>query len=228
MQKILIIEDNSSISENISLYLTAKWYLTEIASDGERAFDMIRSSTYDLLIIDRMIPRIDGLSLVRMMQARWLVIPFLFLTALGKQVDRIEGLALGADDYLVKPFDLEELRLRIENILKRGKNWDPKTHAKKSSQIWNIILDTDAERVMRDDIQIDLSPKEYAILSLLWQHQGRVLSREQIYEELWGDYSDPFSSVLDTINVHIAHIRKKVSTDIIRTVKLSGYVIDQP
>lgn len=81
---------------------------------------------------------------------------------------------------------------------------------------------------MRDDIQIDLSPKEYAILSLLWQHQGRVLSREQIYEELWGDESDPFSSVLDTINVHIAHIRKKVSTDIIRTVKLSGYIIDQP
>ncbi len=119
MQKILIIEDNIAIAENIALYLGAKGYHTEIAHDGERAFDMIRTGHYDCLIVDRMIPRIDGLTLMRMLIDRDITVPFLFLTAQDKQIDRIEGLALGADDYLVKPFDLEELRLRIDNIMRR-------------------------------------------------------------------------------------------------------------
>jgi two-component system, OmpR family, response regulator len=119
MQHILIIEDNITIAENIALYLTAKGYHTEMVHDGERAFDIIRSGSYDCLIVDRMIPRIDGLRLMRMLLDRGITVPFLFLTAQDKQIDRIEGLALGADDYLVKPFDLEELRLRIENIMRR-------------------------------------------------------------------------------------------------------------
>jgi two-component system, OmpR family, response regulator QseB len=225
MYKILIIEDNKIIAENISLYLTAKWYQSSIAHDGEEAFDTIRSVKYDFLIIDRMIPRIDGLSLVRMMQARGIEIAFLFLTALDKQVDKIEWLSLGADDYLVKPFDLEELRLRIENIMKRRGSWN--TSKKVSDKIWGISLDRDARQVSRHGHSIELSPKEYSILELLWENQGTVLSRESIYESLWWDESDLFSNTLDTINVHIAHIRKKLDTDIIRTVKLSWYIIDK-
>ncbi len=226
--KILVIEDNITIAENISLYLTAKWYSVDMVHDGERAFDMIRTLKYDFLIIDRMIPRIDGLALVRMLQSRGIHIAFLFLTALGKQVDRIEWLSLGADDYLVKPFDLEELRLRIDNIWRH--RWGGWSHIWSTRILieWDILIDLDAERVMRDWYQIDLSPKEYAILALLWSNQGVILSRERIYEDLWGDCSDPFSNVLDTINVHIAHIRKKIGTDIIRTVKLSWYIIDNP
>lgn len=225
MKKILIIEDNATIAENISLYLTAKWYETSIAHDGEIAFDMIRRTQYDFLIIDRMMPQIDGLSLVRMLQSRSIEIPFLFLTALDKQVDRIEWLSLWADDYLVKPFDLEELKLRIENIMKRRGSGNPQK--KSSFQIWDLTLDPDARQISKSDQRIDLSPKEYAILELLWQKQWTILSRESIYESLWWDESDPFANTLDTINVHIAHIRKKLGTDIIRTVKLSGFIIDK-
>ena len=225
MQKILIIEDNQSISENIALYLRAKGYHADIAHDGEQAFDMIRTTHYDFLIIDRMIPKIDGLSLVRMIQARSIDIPFLFLTALAKQIDKIEWLSLWADDYLVKPFDLEELRLRIENIMRR--RGSGKGEKATSSQIWGITLDRDARQVSRNGNPIEVSPKEYDIIELLWRNQGTILSRESLYETLWWDEVDPFSNILDTINVHIAHIRKKIGDDLIRTVKLSGYIIDK-
>ncbi|MBP9779241.1 response regulator transcription factor [Candidatus Gracilibacteria bacterium] len=221
--KILIIEDNTSIAENISLYLQAKGYSTDIAFNGEQAFDMIQNTRYNFLIIDRMIPRIDGLSLVRMLQSRQIDIPFLFLTALGKQVDRIEGLSLGADDYLVKPFDLEELRLRIGNILKRR----GVTHQIKTLYRVGVIhIDILSKQVSMNSIVIELSPKEFAVLHLLLENRGNILSREYIYESIWGDQYDGFSNILDTVNVHIANIRKKTNTDIIRTVKLSGYIVD--
>jgi DNA-binding response OmpR family regulator len=222
MHSILIIEDNTSIAENIALYLTAKGYHTEIAHDGERAFDMIRSGSYDCLIVDRMIPRIDGLTLMRMLIDRRMIIPFLFLTARDKQIDRIEGLALGADDYLVKPFDLEELRLRIENIMRR--RWVLLSPT--ITDIGDISIDIRAKRVTRLGYLVDLSPKEYAILALLLAHRGTVMDRDTIYEVVWWDIPDVFSGVLDTINVHIAHIRKKTNPDIIRTVKLVWYIID--
>jgi two-component system OmpR family response regulator len=221
--KILIIEDNASIAENISLYLIAKWYHTDIAPDGEQAFEMIRNGKYDFLIVDRMIPRIDGLSLVRVLQSHQIEIPFLFLTALGKQIDRIEWLALGADDYLVKPFDLEELRLRIENIMRRRGI----TLSRSSIyQISDIHIDTKSKQVHRGTVLIELSPKEYSLLELLVENRGNILAREYIYETIWQEEYDGFSNVLDTVNVHIANIRKKVWTDIIRTIKLSGYIID--
>jgi len=221
--KILIIEDNSTIAENISLYLIAKWYHANIASDGERAFDMIQGGKYDFLIVDRMIPKIDGLSLMRMLQSRQIEIPFLFLTALGKQIDRIEWLSLGADDYLVKPFDLEELRLRIENIMRRHGNVISQSSM---YQIWDIRIDTKAKQVRRDTLLVELSPKEYALLELLLENRGNILTREYLYEMIWWEEYDGFSNVLDTVNVHIANVRKKIWTDIIRTIKLSGYIID--
>jgi DNA-binding response OmpR family regulator len=222
MQHILIIEDNTSIAENIALYLTAKGYHTEAAHDGERAFDMIRSGSYDCLIVDRMIPRIDGLTLMRMLMDRGITVPFLFLTARDKQIDRIEGLALGADDYLVKPFDLEELRLRIDNIMRR--TWVVPLPT--DTVIGDIHINTRAQRVTRWGRQVDLSPKEYAIFALLLDNRGIVMDRDTIYEAVWGDIPDAFSSVLETINVHIAHIRKKITPDIVRTVKFVWYVID--
>ena len=220
---ILIIEDNTTISENISLYLTAKGYHTDIASDGERAFDMLVRKSYDFLIIDRMIPRIDWLSLVRLMQSKKITIPFLFLTALGKQVDRIEWLSLGADDYLVKPFDLEELRLRIDNIMRRHGYQSVSTG---SFVLREITIDTAAKQVTQSGMPIDFSPKEYAILELLLENRGKILDREYIYTAVWGENYDHFSNVLDTVNVHIAYIRKKIWNDTIRTIKLSGYIID--
>lgn len=220
--KILIIDDNNTIRENIALYLRNKWYDSRVANNGEKAFDMITRETYDFLIVDRMMPEIDGLSLIRMLQARLIRIPFLFLTALSKQTDKIEWLSLGADDYLVKPFDLEELILRIENIMRRNG---------KILTSSNIILlgtleiDMEAQLVKKEGNRIDLSPKEYQILSVLLKHRGKIQTRDSLYEEIWWDYEVP-EQILDTINVHIAHLRKKLSPDIIRTVKLVGYIID--
>lgn len=223
MSHILIIEDNTTIAENIALYLEAKNHRSAIAPDGEKAFDMIRTTKYDFLIIDRMIPKIDGLSLVRMMQARTIIIPFLFLTALGKQVDKIEWLSLGADDYLVKPFDLEELLLRIENILRR-KGVSTQSSGR-DMFIGDILLDTSAKRVIRANSPVELSPKEYALFEVLVKNRGSVLDRDFLYESVWWWY-DASPESLETINVHIAHLRKKLGSDVIRTVKLSGYIID--
>ncbi len=221
---ILIIEDNPTISENISLYFEAKWHFPRVAKNGAIAFDMIQRENYDFLIVDRMIPEIDGLSLIRMLHARSLKIPFLFLTALGKQVDKIEGLSLGADDYLVKPFDLEELRLRIENILKR----QGKIQMEKSNEIniGDISIDIEANLIKKWTNQIIFSPKEYAILFCLLKNRGKILDRDFLYESVWGEY-DASDETLETINVHIANIRKKIGNDIIRTVKLRGYIIDK-
>lgn len=222
MHSILIIEDNITIADNIALYLGAKWYHTDNAYDGEAAFDMVRRWSYDCLIVDRMIPWIDGLRLMQMLIDRNIIVPFLFLTAQGKQIDRIEWLALGADDYLVKPFDLEELRLRIENILRR--HWV--TSQQTIIDIGDIHIDLWAQRIMRLGERVELSPKEYAIIAFLIENRGIVMNRDTIYESVWWDMPDSFSTVLDTINVHIAHIRKKLWNDIVRTVKLVGYVID--
>ena len=221
--RILIIDDNHTITENISLYLSNKWYDTAVAYHGEMAFDMIRREQYDFLIVDRMMPEIDGLALIRMLQARSIHIPFLFLTALSKQTDKIEGLSLWADDYLVKPFDLEELVLRIENIARR--NGKPPTLSTKNIIIDSLDIDTQAKSVKKDGKRIELSPKEYSLLEVLLKNRGTVLSRDFLYEAVWWDY-EVSDQVLETINVHIAHLRKKLTPELIRTVKLSGYVVD--
>ncbi len=221
---ILIIDDNPEITENISLYLRTRGYVTSISPNGEDAFDrIIRDASYDFLIIDRMMPRIDWPSLVRMLQARSIHIPFIFLTALGKQIDRIEWLSLGADDYLVKPFDLEELALRIEAITRRNGTIIQKNQNLHESH--DIVFDMGAHRVTRRGQWVDLSPKEYELLEILFKNRWKVLDRDFLYEKVWWDY-DASDKILETINVHIAHLRKKLSPDIIRTVKLVGYIID--
>ena len=145
---------------------------------------MITRSKYDFLIVDRMMPEIDGLSLIRMLRARSIAIPFLFLTALGKQTDKIEGLSLGADDYLVKPFDLEELRLRIENIARRNTGTTPSITSHNMS-ISDVSLDTDARSVSRAGKMVELSPKEYDLFATLMEHRGHVLDRDTLYERVW-------------------------------------------
>lgn len=223
---ILIVDDNPEITENISLYLNGKWYITSIAKNGEIAYDMIIRTKYDFLIIDRMMPYIDGLSLVRLLQAKSIHIPFLFLTALGKQTDKIEWLSLGADDYLVKPFDLQELVLRIENIARRNNTNIPSI--KHSLDVFDsewVTLDSKTHIVTYQWANRDLAPKEYELLEVLFRHKWKILNRDFLYEEVWWDY-DVDEKILETINVHIAHLRKKLCPSLIRTVKLVWYIID--
>ncbi len=224
---ILIIEDNVTIAENIAIYLESKGYRTKSAHDGETAFEMIGREKFDFLIVDRMIPKIDGLSLIRLLQSRNINIPFLFLTALGKTIDKIEGLSLGADDYLVKPFDLEELFLRMENITthRKGGSGSITKWTQNTIQIGNIVIDTAAKRILRDNQPVDLAPKEYSLIAYLAEHRGTVIDRDRLYEAVWGEFEPSFEA-LGTVNVHIGRVRRKICHDIIRTVKLEGFVID--
>lgn len=225
---ILVIDDNKTISENISLFLESRGYRVDVAHNGAEGFDLIMRWSYDFLIVDRMMPEIDGLSLIRMLLSRGKRIPFLFLTALSKQVDKIEWLSLWADDYLVKPVDLTELALRIENIMKRyssGTNQGTNTSSDTFTS-WDIAVDLRAKSVKKWWNQVELSPKEYELLAVLIKNRWNVLDRDFLYEAVWWEY-DASDNTLDTINVHIAHLRKKLTPDLIRTVKLSGYVIDK-
>lgn len=221
--RILIIDDNQEITENISLYLRSKGFDTDIAPNGSQAFDMIQRKEFDFLIVDRMMPEIDGLALIRMLQSRHIHIPFLFLTALGKQIDRIEWLSLGADDYLVKPFDLQELFLRIQNIARR--KWTEPIFSKNTFEFSGIRVDQTSRLVTRNEMVIELSPKEYELLEILIKNKGKILDRDFLYEKVWWD-RDVSEKVLETINVHIAHLRRKLSPELIRTVKLVWYIID--
>lgn len=223
--RILLVEDNHIIRENIHEYLKYEWHQVQSATNGSDAYEIILRDVFDFFIIDRMLPGIDGLSLMRMIQSKWVHTPFLFLTALDKQIDKIEWLSIGADDYLVKPFHLEELHLRIQNIVRRKL---PENHQASSPhiyQIGEITINTKNGKIEGGNGDIELSPKEYQIIKHLLQHRGTIVSKQQIYESVWGDYSH-YQEDLDTINVHIAHIRKKLGSEIIRTQKLEGYVID--
>ncbi len=158
-----------------------------------------------------------------MLQSRGIHIPFLFLTALGKQIDRIEWLSLGADDYLVKPFDLQELVLRMENILRR--RGSTQTIDKNIFEFSGIIVDLTTHLTTRDSKHIELAPKEYELLEILIKNRGKILDRDFLYEKVWWDM-EVSEKVLETINVHIARLRKKLSHELIRTVKLVWYIID--
>jgi DNA-binding response OmpR family regulator len=225
---ILVIDDHKIICENISLFLESRGHKVDVAHNGAAGFGLIMRGAYDFLIVDRMMPEIDGLSLIRMLLSRGKRIPFLFLTALSKQVDKIEWLSLGADDYLVKPVDLTELALRIENIMKRYNTGSDQGTIISSDTFtfWEISVDLRAKSVKKNWHPVELSPKEYHLLEVLIENRGKVLDRDFLYESVWWDF-EVSETTLDTINVHIAHLRKKLAPEIIRTVKLSGYVIDK-
>lgn len=175
-----------------------------------------------------MLPGIDGLSLARMMRSKQIHTPFLFLTALDKQIDKIEWLSIGADDYLVKPFNLEELHLRLLNISKRS--WEAQGMSSGASSVsvhrfWEIEINLQTGKIQKSDHEVMLSPKEYGILKLLLNNRGRIITKDAIYESVWWERESRVED-LETISVHIAHIRKKLRNNLIRTQKLEGYIID--
>jgi DNA-binding response OmpR family regulator len=228
MRRLLVIEDNRTIAENIAEYFRMKGWQVQTVHDGERAYEEIQRTEFDFFIVDRMIPSIDGLSLIDMVKKRGNATPYLFLTALDKTVDKLEGLSHGADDYIVKPFSLEELHLRVSNILARAEHSRREFEASQETiDIEDLSVNFASQRVSRGGAEIPLSPKEFALFGYLLRNRGRIVSREEIFEQVWKDYGSDFSYASDTINVHIAYIRKKLDNPkIIRTVKLAGYVID--
>jgi DNA-binding response OmpR family regulator len=225
---ILLVEDETILAETLRYNLEREGYQVLTASDGVQGLDLVRSAQPDLLILDVMLPRLDGFSVCRMLR-RESSIPILMLTARNDEVDRIAGLELGADDYVVKPFSLGELLARVRAILRRGKH-DADTPERVVLQGGEIRLDTGSRRAWRSKDELALAAKEFDLLDCLMRNQGLALSRDLLLDRVWG-YD--FGGDTRTVDVHIRWLRAKVEEDpshpvYIQTVRGIGYRFQIP
>lgn len=216
MYRILIAEDDLSISELLQMNLTAAGYLCDTAADGVQALAAIRKQAYDLALLDIMMPEIDGYDLLPHM--RKYNVPVIYVSARSNIADRVRGLRLGAEDYLVKPFDMLELLVRMEKVLSR-------THADSAVLSMNGVAVWETERrVQAVGQDVDLKPMEYALMLMFMKHPNRVMSREQLLREVWGD---EFFGETRTVDSHVAALRKKLNwADKIVTIHRVGYKLE--
>lgn len=219
--RILLAEDDKSIREAVSKMLKAQSYAVDAVDNGLDALDYMKNTPYALSILDIMMPGIDGLEVVRLARESGVVTPVMFLTARDSVEDRVKGLYAGADDYLVKPFAMEELIARVHVIIRRPKAEDA---AKDILTLSDLTVDTRKKSVSRAGREIRLTGREYAILEYLMRHQGAVLSRAQIETSVWNYDYDGASNMID---VYIRCLRKKIDDGfdkkLIHTVRYQGY-----
>lgn len=216
MIDILIVEDEIAISNLIRLSLSKEGYSCTCAFDGAEAADCLEKNQYDLILLDVMLPEIDGFEL--MDYIRPLEIPVIFLTAKGSVQDRVKGLKLGAEDYIVKPFEIIELLARVDVVLRRYKKCDM------ILEIAGLKIDTASMQVWRDGEEISLTKTEYDLLLLFARNPRRAMYRETIYERVWGE-EYPFGS--KAVDLHVQRLRKKVGwTHCLRAVNKVGYRLE--
>ena len=223
--RILVVEDEDALSTLLQYNLEKEGYSVTVADDGEEALVSIDERQPDLVVLDWMLPKVSGIEVCRRLRgkAETRNIPIVMLTARGEESDRVRGLDTGADDYLTKPFSMVELAARIRAVLRRirpGLADDKLRHG-------DLTVDRVAHRVKRDDREIHLGPTEFRLLDYLMQHPGRVFSREQLLDAVWG--SDVYVEAR-TVDVHIGRLRKALNGasefDPIRTVRSAGYALD--
>ncbi len=216
MKKILIVEDEEPISNLINVNLTAEGYRCTCAFGGKTAADLIENEDYDLILLDIMLPEINGYELLEYIKP--LEVPVIFLTAKSEVDDRIKGLKLGADDYISKPFQVGELIARVEAVLRRyGK-------AGKKLFLGDVEIDIESRVVCKAGAPVDLTVKEYELLMELMQNKNVALYRERIYEKVWGE---EFAGDTRTLDSHIQRLRKKLNwEDRIKTVFRVGYRLE--
>ena len=223
--RLLIAEDQRELNEVLAKTLAKNYYSVDSCYDGESALDYLEAAEYDAVILDIMMPRLNGLEVLRKLRARGSRVPVLLLTARDAVQDRVEGLDAGADDYLVKPFALDELLARIRAMLRRDSG-----RADHCYRAANLTVDCDARAVFRDQAEISLSAKEFSILEYLICNQGIVLSREKIEQHIWNYDYEGGSNLVD---VYIRYLRRKIddgfTPKLIHTVRGAGYVLrEQP
>lgn len=221
--KILLAEDEVDLNNVVTRYLKKNGYSVDSVLDGEEALDYLEYSEYDLVILDIMMPKVDGFEVIKKLRDKGNHTSVLMLTARDSADDKVKGLDLGADDYIVKPFDFNELMARIRAVVRRKYG-----NSSNRFVIGDLILDTSEKSVTRAGKQIELTGKEYEVLEYLMQSKNRILSRDQIKEHVWDFDYEGDSNIIDVL---IKNIRKKIDIEdgkqIIYTKRGLGYVIKE-
>jgi DNA-binding response OmpR family regulator len=217
---ILIVDDNLELCDELKYTLEHNKYTVDTASDGNLALDKIFENEYDLIILDIMLPNLNGTEILKELRQEKINTPVLMLTAKSSVQDKIRGLDLGADDYLIKPFSINELLARIRALLRR--NSDSKTLI---LSFKDISLNTKTKEITKNKEIIELTPREFSILEFLMYNQGNIVSRTTIAEHVWGDEFDTFT-MSNFIDVHIKNIRKKLNdSSFIKTIRGLGFMV---
>lgn len=217
--KVLIVEDEKKIASLIRKDLEARGFIVEVAHHGDEGYDLATTRPYDVLVLDIMLPGRDGLSILRNLRERGMDVPVLLLTARSELNERLEGLNLGADDYLTKPFYVEELGARVQALGRRASG-----HARSLLEVEDLSLNLLTREVVRGGRQIELTNREFVLLERLMRSPGRVFTRSQILEQVWDSDFDPGSNLVD---VYVQRLRKKVDGEsaerLIETIRGVGY-----
>ena len=223
---VLLVEDESRVADFIQRGLKAEGWTVTLAGNGETGLDLAEQDDYDVIVLDLMLPGMSGQELCRRLRARNNLTPVLMLSALGKTDDRVEGLRLGADDYLAKPFDFNELVARIEALARRQRGFEQSEQAAHVLAVGPIQFDTQSLEVLCDGAPVELTTREREILLLFLSNPRRVFSRERILNAVWGASADPLTNVVD---VYVGRLRRKLGDagDMIETVRGVGYRLVQ-
>jgi two-component system, OmpR family, response regulator len=220
--KLLVIEDDREAAAYISKGLVESGYVVDVAHEGRDGLFMASSGNYDALVVDRMLPGMDGLAVIATLRAAEIRVPVLILSALGAVDDRVKGLRAGGDDYLVKPFAFAELLARLEALLRRGSGGPATTKL----HVGDLEMDLLARNVHRGGQEIDLLPREFRLLEFLMRHAGQVVTRTMLLENVWDYHFDPQTNVID---VHVSRLRQKIDKgfdlQLVRTLRGVGYML---
>jgi len=218
--RILLIEDDNEAASYLIKGLTESGHVIDHASDGVDGLHMAMTGEYDVLVVDRMLPKRDGLTLIRMLRADGNSTPTLVLSALGEVDDRVEGLRAGGDDYLVKPYAFSEILARLDALVRRGQSVDLQNNLR----VADLILDLITRNVTRAGKNIQLQPRELRLLEYLMRHPGQVVTRTMLLEQVWDFHFDPQTNVIDT---QISRLRSKIDKNfespLLHTVRGIGY-----
>jgi two-component system OmpR family response regulator len=220
--RVLVIEDDPEMGRFLTKALREAGHAADLTADGEDGLALARDGSYDVLVVDRMLPGRDGLSIVKTLRSEGRETPVLILSALGDVDDRVKGLKAGGDDYLVKPYALTELMARLEALARRAK---PET-AESRYVVGDLVLDRLTRRVTRAGQPIALQPREFRLLEYLMRNAGQIVTRTMLLEQVWDYHFDPQTNVID---VHISRLRAKIDkgfdTPLLHTVRGAGYMI---
>jgi len=223
--KVLVIEDDQDTAEYVAKGLRHEGHAVDLVHNGRDGLLLATSGAYDVTIVDRMLPGIDGLAVVKSVRDAGVKTPILILTTLGGIDDRVEGLEAGSDDYLVKPFALAELVARVNALARRSQFSEPSPML----SVADLAVDRLKRQVTRGGVRIDLTPLEFKLLEHLMLNQGRVVTRTMLLERVWGFHFDPKTNVVET---HVSRLRSKIdkgfAAELIHTARGSGYILRSP